>query len=404
MVRHLGGAARLQSALARSDAQLLEQFAVGRDQAAFEALLHRHGPLVFGVCRRMLFDAHDAEDAFQATFLVLARRAGQIARRSLLSNWLYGVAFRVAARARRNAARRRAIERPDVDPAAVAESREPADPDLGPVLHEELQRLPDKYRGPVVLCYLEGKTTEAAADQLNWPVGTVKTRLDKARELLRSRLTRRGAALTAGLWAADALTAAPPAPLLGGTVQAALPFAAGHAVASTHVLTLSTGVLRAMFLNKLKAVAAAALAVAVILGTGGLAWHALAEPAKAEKPKVDKDAIVGHWKIEKVEEDGMDASETGEGKKLKGATLDITADKIVLPDVGEIAYKLDPTAKPKAIDLDNGGGKTFDCVYTLDGDTLTICAPLMPGGPRPTEVASKAGSGTRVVVMKREGK
>ncbi|MBO0698880.1 MAG: TIGR03067 domain-containing protein, partial [Zavarzinella sp.] len=204
------------------------------------------------------------------------------------------------------------------------------------------------------------------------------------------------------LWAADTLTAAAPAPLVVGTVRAALPFAAGHAVASPHVLTLSTGVLRAMFLNKLKAAAAAVLAVAVILGAGGLAWHALAEPAKAEKPKEDKDAIVGHWKIEKVEEDGMDASETGEGKKLTGATLDITADKIVLPDVGEIAYKLDPTAKPKAIDLDNGA-KTFDCVYTLDGDTLTICAPIMPGGPRPTEVASKAGSGTRVVVMKREG-
>src|SRR5262249_32075120 len=151
-------------------------------------------PLVFGVCRRILFDMQDAEDAFQATFLVLARKASSITRRSRVSNWLYGVAFRVAARARKNALRRRVLERHDFDVTAVPDAGRSRDPELAPLLHEEVQRLPDKYRAPLVLCYLEGKTNQEAADQLRWPVGTVKTRLSKAREMLRTRLARRGVA------------------------------------------------------------------------------------------------------------------------------------------------------------------------------------------------------------------
>jgi RNA polymerase sigma factor (sigma-70 family) len=410
----LGNAERLQACLKLSDAQLLEQFAVQRHEAAFEALLHRHGPLVFGVCRRMLFDMQDAEDAFQGTFLVLARKAGSITGRSLLSNWLYGVAFRVAARARKNSLHRRLIERHDLDLTAVAGAGSSADPDLAPLLHEEVQRLPDKYRGPVVLCYLEGKTNEEAADELRWPVGTVKTRLSKAREILRKRLVRRGVALTAGLLVANTLTAGAPAALLDRTIQAALPFAAGKAIAggaaSAQALILSKGVLRAMLLGKLKTIAAAVLAVAVVAGAGGLAYYGLAvEPPakddkKADKPKEDKDAILGTWKVVKVEEDGKDASDTDEGKTFKSKPFSITGDKIVLEGVFEMTYKLDPAGKPKAIDLDNGGGKTWDCVYSLDGDTLQICAPLKPGGDRPKEVASKEGSRTRLLVLKREAK
>jgi RNA polymerase sigma factor (sigma-70 family) len=408
VVRDLGDASRLQAALALSDAQLLEHFALQRDVAAFEALLHRHGPLVFGVCRRMLIDVQDVEDAFQATFLVLVRKAGSITRRSLLSNWLHGVALRVAARARKNAFRRRVIERHDFDLTVVAGAERLVDPDLATVLHEEVQRLADKYRGPVVLCYLEGKTNEEAARQLQWPVGTVKTRLNKAREMLRTRLARRGVALTAGLLAANTLTAAVPAAVLEGTFQAALPFAAGNAIvggaASAQALTLSTGVLRTMSLAKLKTVAA--MVLAVVAGAGGLAYHGLAvEPPakKADKPKEDKDAILGTWKVEKIEEDGEDASDTDEGKKIRSTPLTITRDKLVLKGAGETSYKLDPTAKPKAIDLDNGT-KAFDCVYSLDGDTLKICAPLMAGGARPTEVATKKGSNTRMLVLKRQAK
>jgi uncharacterized protein (TIGR03067 family) len=221
-------------------------------------------------------------------------------------------------------------------------------------------------------------------------------------------------ALTAGLLTANTLPAAVPATLLAGTFQAALAFAAGNAIvagaASAQALTLSKGVLSAMLLGKLKAVAAAVLAIAVVAGAGGLVYYGLAvEPPakddkKAEKPKEDKDAIQGTWKVVKVEEDGKDASDTDDGKRFKSKPWAITGDKFVVKGLLEMTYKLDPAAKPKAINLDNGGGKAFDCVYSLDGDTLQICAPMMPGGDRPKEVASKEGSKTRLLVLKREAK
>jgi RNA polymerase sigma factor (sigma-70 family) len=418
VVRDIGRAERLRSVLVLTDAQLLERFALHRDEAAFEALLYRHGPLVFGVCRRLLFDPHDAEDAFQATFLVLARKAGAVGRRALLGNWLYGVAYRVAARARKTTLRRRGRENADADLAGVPDREPPAEPDLSPLLHEELQRLPDKYRGPVVLCYLEGKTNEEAAAQLRWPVGTVKGRLNRARALLRSRLARRGVALTTGLLAAQTLTAPVPAALLNGTFQAALSFAAGTAAvggaASAPALALTKGVLQTMLLSKLKHVAAAVLSLAVFAGAGGLAYHTLAagSPAtddkKADKPKEDKEAILGTWKLSAFEVDGKDASDsTEEGKKFKEATVTITAERIVIESGAhllEMTYKLDPAAKPKAIDLDNGKGKSWNGVYSLDGKTLKICTPCEPEGARPTEVATKEGSGSKLLVLERVAK
>src|SRR6516225_7843406 len=229
VVRDLGRAEHLRSALLLTDAQLLERFAAQRDEEAFEAILYRHGPLVFGVCRRLLPDLHDVEDAFQATFLILTRKAAGISQRALLGNWLYGVAYKVAAKARMTALRRRGRETPQADLAVLPDGEHAVEPDLAPLLHEELQRLPDRYRGPVVLCYLQGKTNAEAADQLHWPVGTVKSRLNRARELLRKRLARRGVVLTAGLLAAHTLTAPAPAALLEGTFRAALLFAAGDA-------------------------------------------------------------------------------------------------------------------------------------------------------------------------------
>jgi uncharacterized protein (TIGR03067 family) len=344
---------------------------------------------------------------------VLARKAGSITHPSLLGNWLYGVATRVAARARKNACRRRMLERHDFDLTVVPDAARLADPDLAPLLHAELQRLPDKYRGPVVLCYLEGKTNEEAADQLRWPVGTVKTRLNKARAMLRERLARRGVALSSGLLATVSVSAAVPAPLLEGTCRAALPFAAGKVIVggatSAQALALSTGVLRTMLLGKLKLVAAALLAVA-LAGVGGIAYYGLAvEPPakddkKAERPKADQDAILGTWKVEKVEEDGKDASDTDEGKRFRSAPLTITKSKMVMAGALEMTYQLNPAARPKAMDLDNGGGKTWACVYSLDGNTLKICAPRMPGGKRPTEVVAKVGGNTRMLVLKRRAK
>jgi RNA polymerase sigma factor (sigma-70 family) len=153
--------------------------------------------MVLGVCRHILNQLQDAEDAFQATFLVLARKAGSIRDRRVLARWLYEVAYRIAMRARTNGVRRRTHERQGGEMAATVSIDNHGWIELRPVLHEEINRLPEKYRVPVILCYLEGKTNEEVADLLQWPVGTVKGRLSRARDLLRSRLSRRGLALTA---------------------------------------------------------------------------------------------------------------------------------------------------------------------------------------------------------------
>jgi RNA polymerase sigma factor (sigma-70 family) len=174
-----------------TDAELLDRFTRTGDPAAFAALVRRHGPMVFGVCRRVLRDPNDAEEAFQVTFLVLVRKAGGLRDPGRLANWLYGVANRVARKARVSAARRDRHER-----AAAAPDRTPPDetPDaeLRAVLDEEMVALPDKYRAPLVLCYLEGLTNEAAAERLGWPPGSMSYRLARGRELLRKRLVRRG--------------------------------------------------------------------------------------------------------------------------------------------------------------------------------------------------------------------
>lgn len=429
MVRDIGRSARLQADLAQPDAELLERFVGRRDEAAFEALLHRHGSLVFGVCRRLLVNPHDAADAFQATFLILARKAGSVGRRELLGNWLYGVAHRVAARARKNLLRQRSRERAGVDLAEVPDAERSLEPDLVLALHEEVRRLPDKYRGPVVLCYLEGKTGEEAARELNCPATTVKGRLSLAREMLRTRLARRGVTLTAGLLAASTLTTPAPAALLEGTIRAASSFAAGGAVAggaSAGALALTQGVIRSMLLSQLKLVAAAVLSVAVLAGAGGLAYHTLAtEPParddkKADKPKDDADAILGSWHVVAVEQEGKEVKD-----RMKSSMV-ITREKIVsrVGDVERlIAYKLDPTTKPKAIDITYLDARaTVPCVYALEGDTLKLCIPIAHkddrpadkatreggrgGHVRPTEVATREGSGTMLIVLRHaaEGK
>src|SRR5262249_37603779 len=175
----------------------LEWFLRDRDacgETAFAALVERHGPMVLRVCKEALSDPHSAEDALQATFLVLARQAGTIRKRTSVSSWLFGVARRAAARFRMEEARRRRYESRSAERSAAlkAARQEPADPDPNPELHREIERLPEKERLPILLCYFEGLSHEQAASRLRWPVGTVKTRLTRARERLRSRLERQG--------------------------------------------------------------------------------------------------------------------------------------------------------------------------------------------------------------------
>ena len=187
---------------AETDESHLARFLNGDEadsEEAFRELVRQHGPMVLGVCRHVLDQHSDAEDAFQATFLVLARNAGSIRDRRVLGRWLYEVAYRIAIRSRTRSAQRRSREKEGARMSAQVDRHEqdPAWNELRPVLHEEVNRLPEKYRTAVVLCYLEGRTNEEAASMLGWPVGTVKGRLSRARDLLRSRLTRRGLALSA---------------------------------------------------------------------------------------------------------------------------------------------------------------------------------------------------------------
>jgi RNA polymerase sigma factor (sigma-70 family) len=197
--RKAGGSPGDGTAETSSDAQLLRRFAQHRDEAAFAALVERHGPLVLAACRRVLGTVQDAEDAFQATFLVLARKAATIRDPNLLGNWLYGVASRIARKARASLNRRRRHEKRarllslSQAPPAVESN------DLRPLLDQELSRLPERHRAAVGLCYLEGKSNAEAARLLRCPTGTVKGRLARARELLRRRLVRRGLGALA-LW------------------------------------------------------------------------------------------------------------------------------------------------------------------------------------------------------------
>jgi RNA polymerase sigma factor (sigma-70 family) len=229
IVQHLRRLADTHRAAGLGDAQLLEAFVRRRDEAAFAALLCRHAPLVYGVCRRVLGNEQDAEDAFQATFLVLVRKAGSIRAGESCGCWLYEIAYRTALRARAAAHKRRARERQARAMSEASPKSPPETPRVDPLLDEELNRLPEQYRRPLVLCYLEGKTHAEAAEQLGWPKGTVSGRLARARDLLRRRLSQRGVALTAAALAAalarDA-AAAVPAPLLDATLRAGIVYLA----------------------------------------------------------------------------------------------------------------------------------------------------------------------------------
>jgi RNA polymerase sigma factor (sigma-70 family) len=295
-LRRLRRASLLQDGAGLTDAELLECFVADRDEAAFAALVRRHGPMVLGVCRRVLRQEADAEDAFQATFLVLVRKAHTVVPRGMVSNWLYGVAHNTARKARAMSARRRVKE----TEAGVARAapQDGAWREVQALLDEELSRLPDRYRVPIVLCELEGKTIKEAAQQLGWPQGTVATRLSRGRTMLGKRLARHGlplAALAAALTEAVA-SAGVPTPLERSTVQAASRFAAGRAAAglvSARAAALTDGVLKSMLLHKLKIATAVLAGLALVFGLAACGPRALAqrgEERPAAKPAANPPA------------------------------------------------------------------------------------------------------------------
>jgi RNA polymerase sigma factor (sigma-70 family) len=391
------------TAVALGEAQLLRRFAVHRDEAAFEALVSRHGPMVLGTCRRMLADPLDVEDAFQATFLVLARKAGSIQDGDRLGPWLHGVARRVATRSRALTVRRNARERPAGAELAVFDADTFEALEIRSALDEELARLPEKYRAPLVLCYLEGLTHDEAARQLSWPVGTVRSRLAGGRDRLRTRLTRRGLSPSASIPAALPVAAMPEA-LLSSTVRVAM--LAGSAPA--HLASLAKGALVAMIWHKFKAVAAVGLLAglaaggAVVLAIPGGGGQAIADPSDATRGGVEREQAIpasddlmklqGRWKQIKLQ-------------PAPGDTLARLADKewviegraLIVREGGKEVWRYELTLGAengaKTIDLVAVQGLGFKTtergIYRLEGDTFEICSGP-PDGPRPAEF--KAGN------------
>src|SRR5262245_2464737 len=264
-LRKLGGA---RTAADLGDAELLRCFATCRQEGAFAELVRRHGPLVLSVCRRVLRHEQDAEDAFQATFLVLARKAASVRKMASLASWLHGVALRTALKAKAMSARRAAAPAtappPQPEPPSEASLHE-----LQRLLDEEVSRLPEKYRAPFVLCHLQGHSREEAARLLGWNEGTLSGRVALARLRLRQRLARRGVALSAALCAvALGPGAAASAALAAATVEAAARFTSGEAVGAVSIraVALAEAVLRAASLIRFKF--GAMLLVLAVAGIG----------------------------------------------------------------------------------------------------------------------------------------
>jgi RNA polymerase sigma-70 factor (ECF subfamily) len=428
VLRRLRGVEALRESGDLSDGQLLTRFLGRRDEAAFETLLLRHGPMVLGVCRRVLGHDQDAEDAFQATFLVLARKAGSVVPHERVGNWLYGVAYKTALKARALNAKRRGREKqmPAIpEPPAVRQDQD-LWADLQPLLDRELSRLPDKYRFAVVLCDLEGKTHKEAARQLGCPEGTVSVRLSRARALLARRLTQRGlvcsgAALVAAL-SQNAASAGVPAALVGPTVEAARLFAVGHTAAaglvSESTAILTEGVLKTMWATKCQA----AVLVLALLGVGALACGLLAggqpvgnntvavKPARQQKPKVPEalKEFQGDWKVVALAADGSAAPAEALTRMrwvITGAELRST-DSAANPQT-RCTIKIDPDKQPKQIDfviLDGDlKGNTILGIYKLEKGRWTLCLrdEKASGQGRPKDFTAEKGSNLGLITLEK---
>jgi RNA polymerase sigma factor (sigma-70 family) len=420
-------AALLRDGAGLTDGELLEAFVTRRDEAYFEALVRRHGPMVLGVCRRILRNPHDAEDAFQAAFLVLARRAAAVVPRDLVGNWLYGVAYRTALAARRTAARRRSRERQvDAMPEPSARAEETWQ-ELWPLLDRELNRLPARYRAPVVLCHLEGRTRKEAARQLGLPVGTVSGRLTTALRLLAKRLRRQGLALSVGALTGalspQAASACVPPALLAAAVRAAPLLAAGQTapgVVAAEVTALAKGVVKSMLLTRLKVLSLVLLAVAALGGGAALVVSRTpaagqAEARDTERPdtaapesartavqaKTDRELLQGPW----FPVAGVMAGtkKAADDPKVQHTHLFFDGDNVTVAGSGPVPYTLDSAKQPKEIDIMLGGRQgTIKAIYEFDGSRLNVSwLSWGGGGERPSDFDTGKSQGVLIVFERR---
>jgi len=380
-----------------SDGQLVQRFMTARDgadEAAFTALLERHAPMVLGVCQQVLRDPHDAQDAFQATFLVLARRAASVHKADSVASWLHGVALRIAVRVKSDAARRRAHERQSAAIRAEAAGDDAGPPESWAALHEEIGRLPERYREPVVLCYLEGLSTEEAALRIGCPKGTILSRLSRARERLRDRLLRRGVAPGLVPLAAHSrpiFQAAVPPSLQVATVADSLAFAGRRAAEATlpsvTATAMARGLIQAMTLSRWTILGAAALSCTLMvcvpaLGVLGAAPSDPQRPAGAAPEDNDPRAGLAR-SIEKIQADvDRTARHTDELKK----------------DLEKIRTRLDALRK---IPWPAGGEKTVVRLGELLDPTPSqavaeFAGVLMRHPPRPS---ARSGDSNQLYMM-----
>jgi RNA polymerase sigma factor (sigma-70 family) len=393
--------ARSSSHSEPTDERLLCDYVTSRDGAAFAAIMRRHGGMVFGVCRRILPHEQDAEDAFQATFIVLMRKASSLSRPKLLSNWLYGVAYRIASKIRHANIQQRTREAPMVDLPAPEADNDASWGDLRPILDDELQRLPQRYRSPLVLFYLEGKSAEEVAAALGRPKGTVLSQLARGRERLRARLARRKLGLSAGILAGllerTALSdAAVPERLLDWGMQAhASSLTVSGTGVSAQARLLARQLLKDMLRRRLWTIASFLLAVLLALWLGILGYRAIVVPPVAvaqPEPRSDLNLLQGDWQVVAVQDDGLVLPKD----RFPFTRLSIQ-DETVMGEGGvhslKMSFRLHPEQQPKAIDMQSKGyhNEIYNAIYALDGDTLTICRPYHDDD-RPVEFASKPGS------------
>ena len=415
-----------------SDRDLLRRFVEKRDEDAFAVLLRRHASMVMGVALRVLHHYQDAEDVCQATFLLLAKKAKGTVWRDSVANWLYRIAYQMALKARRTASRRSAREgkiEPQVPPDPLTEI---SVRDLQNVLDEELGRLAGKYRAPLILCCLEGKSRDEAARFLGLPLSTLISRLEKGRELLRRRLAGRGIPLSlavAGVTLfSEAGRAAVPATVLETIRRTAIHAGFGKLttkVVSAKVLDLLRGGMQMLLLGKLK-VTAVGLVVAglltLLLGESLVrARQAIEEgtqpPQKAQvrqvpaKKKTVRTAspgqrLQGTWLVDSATVNGMDPKKSpgiDYGPITPGSRWVFSGDKVnlqtLLRQAEELRYRLDPRKDPRTIDLIRGK-ESMPGIYRLEGDTLTLCFSR-PGKERPKTFQSERKSGLSLLTLKR---
>ena len=431
VVRHLRRAVLRQDEAGRTDAHLLAAFIEQKDEAAFEALVRRHGPMVFGVCRRVVGNHHDAEDAFQATFLVLARKASSVKPRERVANWLHGVALRTAMKANAMTAKRRGREKQVTEMPEPEVSQQDRWRDLQLLIDQELNGLPENYRLPILLCDLEGKAIKEATQQLGWRQGTLAGRLARGRKLLAKRLANRGVVLSAGSLAAvvsqNAASADVPASLVRSTVKAATMMAAGKAavagVVPAKVAILMEGVMKSMLLTRLSDAATGLLVLGVVIFGGGLYTHCTAagqqqdsdKPAigqlappqrdagtvaeaggKPDVPKTDLDRLQGVWAVVSIEQGGKPA-------ELEKAVFMVDGKRAcwqTRQDEMQGGLYLDPTSKPKTYDFVMST-RTIEGIYSLDGNTLRLRYDLGTEAKRPVAFTTEKGSQQVLFVLKR---